>query len=230
MERFCRIVPIRAFSSCRRDGTGRRARLKIWWGQPRVGSIPTAGNLSTRVGPTLQVGCRSELTARDKGSRSCDAVWDPWSLQLLAARGRTLRRDLRHSSVHLGLENRVDRDMELQLRLRRCFAIKKNHIEFAAPFLLPLCYDCALHAEEPASELELHIAKPRLNLKAKPGIEKAGKSGRTHILDGSGMKVPAVSSVERGACACVAPGRRWTNPQGTPSSFTSTRSSRLSLR
>ncbi len=29
----------------RRDETGRRARLKIWWGRPRVGSTPTAGNL-----------------------------------------------------------------------------------------------------------------------------------------------------------------------------------------
>ncbi len=30
----------------RRDEIGRRARLKIWWGQPRVGSSPTAGNLT----------------------------------------------------------------------------------------------------------------------------------------------------------------------------------------
>ena len=32
-------------SQCRGGGTGRRARLKIWWGQLRVGSIPTLGTL-----------------------------------------------------------------------------------------------------------------------------------------------------------------------------------------
>ena len=30
-------------SPCRGGETGRRARLKIWWGQPRVGSSPTLG-------------------------------------------------------------------------------------------------------------------------------------------------------------------------------------------
>ena len=28
---------------CRGGETGRHARLKIWWGQPRVGSSPTLG-------------------------------------------------------------------------------------------------------------------------------------------------------------------------------------------
>lgn len=39
MEAFAKLASL----VCRGGGTGRRARLKIWWWQHRVGSIPTLG-------------------------------------------------------------------------------------------------------------------------------------------------------------------------------------------
>lgn len=56
---FCEIytiIFIHAFAKCRRGETGRRNRLKICRGRPRIGSIPIDGTNSKDARPLNGVG------------------------------------------------------------------------------------------------------------------------------------------------------------------------------